>query len=66
MAKPEQSFVAVRLDAATQARIDALVPHLSTQWQATQQDVMRALLRMALEDAEKDPEHFAARHRARR
>jgi len=66
MTKPEQNFVAVRLDEATQARIDALVPHLSKEWQATRSDVMRALLLMALEAAEKDPEQFATQHRARR
>ena len=66
MTKPDHDFVAVRLDDATQARIDALVPRLSKNWQATQSDVMRALLLLALEEAEKDPEQFAARHHAKR
>jgi hypothetical protein len=59
----EQDDEAVRLDAATQARIDALMPHLSA---ATRSEALRALLVMALEEAEKNPEQFAAQLRAQR
>ena len=66
MTKPDHDFVAVRLDDATQARIDALVPRFSKNWPVTSSDVMRALLELALEEAEKDPEKFAAQHHAKR
>jgi hypothetical protein len=66
MTKPDHDFVAVRLDDATQARIDALVPRFSKNWPVTSSDVMRALLELALDEAEKDPEKFAVLHHAKR
>jgi hypothetical protein len=67
MSETSKGHVAVRLDVATLARIDALMPRLSEEWhQATRSDVLRALILTALEDAEKNPEEFASRHRARR
>jgi hypothetical protein len=60
--KPEQTHVAVRLDTATLARIDALAPLLSSEWHtATRSEVLRALLLVSLEDAEKHPGKFKAR-----
>jgi hypothetical protein len=66
MTDPEKNHVAVRLDAATLARIDALAPLLSSASSAaTRSEVLRALLLTALEDAEKAPEEFKARHLTR-
>jgi hypothetical protein len=49
------------------ARIDALAPRVAlASITPTRSDMLRALIVMALEDAERDPEEFAARHRARR
>jgi hypothetical protein len=66
MTKPDYDLVAVDLDDATQARIDALVPRFSKLGPVTSSDVLRALLELALEKAEKDPEQFAALHPAKR
>ncbi|APR82610.1 Hypothetical protein A7982_07959 [Minicystis rosea] len=53
--KERKGHVAVRLDETTIARIDALVPRLSTDWlHVTRSDVLRSLLLRALEEAEKD------------
>ena len=62
MTKPNCELVAVDLDDATQARIDALVPRFSKLGSVTSADVLRALLETALERAEKDPEQFVALH----
>lgn len=46
--------VAVRLDEPTLARVDALIPTLSTPWrQAKRSDVLRALLLAGLDVLEK-------------
>ena len=66
MMSSEPISVAVELDEATVARLDALVPRLSEDRPMTQSDVLRAVLLMALDKAEKDPEQFAAQLRARR
>ena len=51
--KERKGHVAVRLDEATIARIDALIPQLSTDWlQVTRSDVLRSLLLRALEEAD--------------
>lgn len=45
-----QNHVSVRLDAATLARIDALIPHVSTQRRsATRSDALRQLILSALD-----------------
>ena len=67
MSDPKSEHVAVRLDTATIARIDALAPRVAiASIVPTRSDVLRALILTALEDAEKNPEEFASRHRARR
>ena len=67
MSDPKSEHVAVRLDTATIARIDALAPRVAfASIVPTRSDIMRALIGMALEDAEKNPEAFAARYRSRR
>jgi len=66
MTKPEQTFVAVRLDEATLARVDALVTQLSTDRPVTQSNVLRALLPAALDEVKKDPERFAEQLRTKR
>jgi hypothetical protein len=51
--------VAVRLDEAIQNRMDALTPHISQPWHtATRSDTLRALIRLALDVAEKEPERL--------
>ena len=55
MTEPAQ-HVAVRLDEATIARVEALVPHLpSGRHEATRSDVMRLLITDGLVRVEKDP-----------
>jgi hypothetical protein len=66
MTKPDYDLVAVDLDDATQARVDALVPRFSKLGPVTSSDVLRALLEVELEKAEKDPEQLAAQLRAKR
>jgi hypothetical protein len=62
--KHEPTHVAVRLDKAVVARVDARAPRLSEPWgDATRSEVLRALLLTALADAEQDPERFAIRWR---
>jgi predicted DNA-binding protein len=54
-ARPKQ-HVAVRLPPELVARLDALIPRLSTEWrEATRSDVLRALLLKGLGDVEADP-----------
>ncbi len=53
--KPAQ-HVAVRLDEAVVARIDALIPKLSTEWLAAKRsDALRAVILLGLERAENEP-----------
>ena len=60
--------VAVRLDEQTLARVDALIPALSTPWRpARRSDVLRALIHAGLEaEARGGPEGLAPRKRPRR
>jgi hypothetical protein len=53
--------VAVRLDEQTLARVDALIPALSTPWRhAKRSDVLRALIHTGLEvEARSGPEWLA-------
>jgi hypothetical protein len=54
-AQPKQ-HVAVRLSPELVARLDALIPRLSTEWhEATRSDVLRALLLKGLGAVEADP-----------
>ena len=55
MTKPAQ-HVAVRLDEATIARVEALVPHITSgRHEATRSDVMRLLITDGLVRVERDP-----------
>ena len=48
-------FVSIRLDEATMARVDALVPQFSSEWRrATRSDVLRALIVVALSHYERE------------
>ena len=60
--------VAVRLDEHTLARVDALIPALSTPWRpAKRSDVLRALIHAGLEtEARSGPEWLVPKKRARR
>jgi len=60
--------VAVRLDEQTLARVDALIPVLSTAWRrAKRSDVLRALIHAGLAaEARGAPDWPARRRRARR
>lgn len=60
--------VAVRLDEQTLARVDALIPALSTPWRrARRSDVLRALIHAGLEaQARSGPEWPAKAKRPRR
>jgi hypothetical protein len=64
--EPEQNFVAGRLDEATLARVDVLVTQLSKDRPVTQSDVLRTLLRLALDEVQKEPGLLAEPHRAKR
>jgi hypothetical protein len=55
-----QTHVAVRLDDATRARLDALLPRLSTPSRsATRSDVLRAVILLGLRIAEVSPERLS-------
>jgi hypothetical protein len=60
--------VAVRLDERTLARVDALIPALSTPWRpAKRSDVLRAVIHAGLEaEARGGPEALLARKRPKR
>ncbi len=54
--KPTQ-HVAVRLDEGVVARIDALLPRLSTEWRAGKRsDALRALILLGLQRVDADPD----------
>jgi hypothetical protein len=55
MTRSKSDFVAMRLDATTQARLDALARQLSRVWHtATRSEVLRVLVLVGLQDAEKN------------
>ncbi len=55
--KPPTQHVALRLDDATIARLDAFIPRLSTEWhKATRSEVLRAAILLGLDRFERDPE----------
>jgi len=60
--------VAVRLDEQTLARVDALIPALSTPWRpARRSDVLRALIHAGLEaETRGGPEGLTPKKRPRR
>jgi hypothetical protein len=66
MTKQKHELVAVPLDEATVDRIEALAPRLSEDRPMAQSAVLRMVLLLALDKAEKDPEGFAAELRAER
>jgi len=60
MTKPAQ-HVAVRLDEATIARVEALVPHITqARHDATRSDVLGLLVKASLPHAENDPSFLPA------
>lgn len=53
-----KDLVAVRMEREDIRRVNALREHFDSSWhQATQSDVLRALVLRALDDMEQDPEH---------
>jgi len=60
----DKKYVAVRLDDALVARMDALLPRLSRPgMRATRSDALRAVLLLGLAEAEKDSAGFVERCR---